>query len=60
MDISILKEEYDKEGDFKIYTDKYMKKHGIVEVLNALKCIMVQEYYLYLHKGAKENYEYPQ
>ena len=59
MDILTLKDEYDKDGDLKVYTDKYMKKHGITDVLAALKCVMVQEYYLYLQKGAKEIYEYP-
>lgn len=59
MDILELKDEYEKEGDFKDYTDKYMKKHGISDKLNAFKCIMVQEYYIYLKHGAKEHYEYP-
>lgn len=49
IDISKLKEEYDEEGDFKVYVDKYMRKHGITDELAACKCIMVQRYWLYLH-----------
>lgn len=37
----------------KEYTNKYMKKHGIIYVNDALKCVMVQEYIKYV-VGGKE------
>ena len=59
MNILELKEAYDTNEDLKAYADKYGRKHGIQDPINILKCCMVQEYYLYLKNGSKQNYEYP-
>ena len=48
MSISELKDEYDKEGEFKQYVDKYGKHHGMTDTISVLKCIIVQDYYRYL------------
>ena len=55
VDISKLKEEYDEDGDFKEYVDKYMRKHGMIDVVSACKCIIVQRYWLYLHGLLKDD-----
>lgn len=33
--------------DFNEYVNKYMRKHGMIDVLAALKCRMIQDVYLY-------------
>ena len=45
-------------GYFEIegYVDKYSKKHGIIFVEDALKCMMVQNYALYLIKEGKNEH----
>ena len=46
-----MMDEYNKEGKnpFKEYVDLFKKKHGIQDTLNAMKCVMVQTYWLNLH-----------
>lgn len=59
MDISKLKDLYDNNKKFKEYVDKYSKyskKHGIIFVEYALKCMMVQNYAEYLIKEGKNEH----
>lgn len=56
MDILKLKDMYDNNKKFKEYVDKYSKKHGIIYVEYALKCIMVQQYAKYLIKEGKNEH----
>lgn len=48
MDILKLQTLYESNNKFKEYVDKYAKHHGIAFVENALKCMMVKNYALYL------------
>lgn len=56
MDILKLKDMYDNNKKFKEYVDKYSKKHGIIYVEYALKCMMVQNYAKYLIKEGKNEH----
>ena len=56
MDILKLKDMYDNNEKFKEYVVKYSKKHGIVFVEYALKCMMVQQYAKYLIKEDKNEH----
>lgn len=44
---------YKTNDKVKEYTNKYMTKHGIIYVNDALKCMMVQEYIKYVVGGNK-------
>ena len=48
-----LKTEYDIGGDFKDYVNKYGKKHGIIDVIDILKCAIVRDYYVYCKEKEK-------
>ena len=49
----ILQEFYQKNEDFRDYVDKYGKKHGILDVIDILKCALVRDAYHYYKEKEK-------